>query len=387
MSEAFRKLMKKTIAAAPNLIGDGTKSALKWCPLESPLMTYMFGGGVPIGRIIRFRGPNSAGKSAVCTYCAAALQKHLPEITGRPDQKVVIYVDFERTFEMKYARTIGLDTSPDYFVHLKPETIEDAAEFLDEAIRTGDVAAVIWDSDGASPVRTQMNDEFGKATFGGSARITAEFLKKFNILFADRDITTLWISQERANMKPMARLPQPTGGEAIPFYSSIICRITKSDDIKDADGIIGIEMTIRDMKNKCSVPFRLAEGVKLFFDGGFNADAEYIDFFLKLNFMVQKGAYFQFDFEGEHYSLQGRQKLMDWLYEHKDTYEKWKTDVRNMLSGHVDALDKDNYAVNEETGEALNIADQKKAEAYALKTTGGKVEDETEATADEALKD
>ena len=224
-------------------------------------------------------------------------------------------------------------------------------------------------------------------TFGGSARITAEFLKKFNILCADRDVTTLWISQERANMKPMARLPQPTGGEAIPFYSSIICRVTKSDDIKDADGIIGIEMTIRDMKNKCSVPFRLAEGVKLFFDGGFNADAEYIDFFLKLNFMVQKGAYFQFDFEGEHYSLQGRQKLMDWLYEHKDTYEKWKTDVRNMLSGHVEALDKDNYAVNEETGEALNEADQKKAEAYALKTTGGKVEDETEATADEALKD
>ena len=75
------------------------------------------------------------------------------------------------------------------------------------------------------------------------------------------------------------------------------------------------------------------------------------------------------------------------IYEHKDTYEKWKNDVRNMLSGHVEALDKDNYAVNEETGEALNETDQKKAEAYALKTTGGKVDDETEATADEALKD
>lgn len=176
MSEAFRKLMKKTIAAAPSLIGDGTKSALKWCPIESPLMTYMFGGGVPIGRIIRFRGPNSAGKSAVCTYCAAALQKHLPEITGRPDQKVVIYVDFERTFEMKYARTIGLDTSPDYFVHLKPETIEDAAEFLDEAIRTGDVAAIIWDSDGASPVRTQMNDEFGKACVAPNTLVEFELI-------------------------------------------------------------------------------------------------------------------------------------------------------------------------------------------------------------------
>ena len=214
-------------------------------------------------------------------------------------------------------------------------------------------------------------------TFGGAAKSHSEFLKKFNILCADRNTTILWISQERVNMKPMTHLPAVTGGEAPQYYSSIICRITKIDDIKDANGVIGIEMRVRNMKNKCSIPFREAN-MKLYFNGGFNSDEEYVDFLLSLGFMVQKGAYFQFDYDGEHFSLQGRQKLMDWLTAHQDVYDKWKKEIKAKLSGYVEELDKDNYATDEFTGEALNAEDAAKAEEYAKKTTGGGVVKEEE---------
>ena len=206
-------------------------------------------------------------------------------------------------------------------------------------------------------------------TFGGAAKALSEFLRKFNILCADRLTTMLIISQERANMKPMSHLPAATGGEALPFYSSIICRITKTDDIKDANGIIGSEIRVRNMKNKCSIPFRDAN-MKLYYNGGFKSDEEYVDFLLSLGYMVQKGAYFQFDYGGEHFSLQGRQKLMDWLTEHADVYEGWKKEIKAKLSGYVEELDSGNYAVNEETGEALNAVDAEKAAAYAKQTTG-----------------
>ena len=377
MSSAFDKLIKKVKDKAPTMIGDGTKPSIMWAEVESPQSIYMLGGGIPIGRMLRFRGPSSAGKSAFCNYLAGALQREVPKLTGNKDKNKVIYVDFERTFEKRFAESVGVLVDEEHFVHLKPETIEDAAEVLDELVRTDEVAAIIWDSDAAAPNRTQMNDEFGRATFGGGAKSHSEFLKKFNILCADRNTTILWISQERVNMKPMTHLPAVTGGEAPQYYSSIICRITKIDDIKDANGVIGIEMRVRNMKNKCSIPFREAN-MKLYFNGGFNSDEEYVDFLLSLGFMVQKGAYFQFDYNGEHFSLQGRQKLMDWLTAHQDVYDKWKKEIKAKLSGYVEELDKDNYATDEFTGEALNAEDAAKAEEYAKKTTGGGVTKEEE---------
>ena len=75
MSSAFDKLIKKVKDKAPTMIGDGTKPSIIWAEVESPQSIYMLGGGIPIGRMLRFRGPSSAGKSAFCNYLAGALQR------------------------------------------------------------------------------------------------------------------------------------------------------------------------------------------------------------------------------------------------------------------------------------------------------------------------
>lgn len=378
MSKAFNNILKKLKDKSPNIIGDGDKPSILWAEVESPQVTYMLGGGIPLGRMIRFRGPASSGKSAFCNYLGAALQREVPKLTGNPDQNKLVYVDFERTFEKRFAQSVGVIVDDEHFVHLKPETVEDAAEILDELVRTNEVAAIIWDSDAAAPNRTQMNDEFGKATFGGAAKATSELLRKFNILCADRNTTLLWISQERTNMSPMSHLPSSTGGTAVPYYASIICRITKTDDIKDSSGSIGIEMRVRNMKNKCSIPFRDAN-MHLYFNGGFDSNSEYVDFLLSLGYVTQKGAYFQFDYGGEHFSLQGRQKLLDWLDNHKDVYDNWKKEIKTKLSGFVSELDSNNIAVDEETGEALDEKNSAKIEEYIKETSSKKVtRDETD---------
>lgn len=158
---------------------------------------------------------------------------------------------------------------------------------------------------------------------------------------------------------PMARLPTATGGEAINYYTSITCRITKTDDIKDATGdVCGIEMRVRNYKNKCSVPFRDAN-MKLYYDGGFDSNSEYIDFLLLLGMVKQAGAYFKFTHEGQDYSLQGRKKLQEWLDTHADVYDSWKKEIIEKISHHNEILDANNQATDE-NGNEISLDEAKK---------------------------
>ena len=308
--------------------------------LDSPQLSYLFGGGIPIGRIHRLRGPASGGKSTMSIYMAAQIQKKLPELLNRPTKKTVIYVDFERTFSKNFAEQLGLNCEEDHLIHLLPDDIETAADILMDLIKTDDIAAIIFDSDAAAPSRTMMSDPSGKANFGGGAKSMSEFIRKINILCANYDTTFFLISQERVNMQPMSHLPSVTGGEAPAFYSSTINRVTKIDVIKDAVETIGQQIRVRNYKNKTSVPFRDAE-MNLYFKGGFKADEEYLDFIIKFDIFKQGGAWFT----NEEYKvkLNGRVKVQEWLNQNPDAFEKFKEQVDNFLSkeNNLDINNKD----------------------------------------------
>lgn len=375
-SSEFKKLLSKIKDKTPAMVQDPNEGGkIKWAKVPSPQVTYMFGGGIPTGRVIRFRGPSSSGKSAFCNYIAGNLQTQCPILYNNPNKKIVIYLDFERTFETRFATTVGVNTSDDTFVLMRPESIEEAADALLPLVQTGEVAAVIFDSDAAAPTKAMWVDESGKANFGAQSKALSEFIRKFNIACADTGTTLLWISQERVNMKFGAHLPSCSGGESIMYYSSVVCRITKIDDIKGPDGeIAGIEMRVRNYKNKCSVPFRDAEGLKLYYKGGFNPEDEYVDFFLKLGLVEQKGAYFKFTDKGEEFSLQGRKKLDEYLKANPDTKKRWEDEVISKLSSFCQELDGNNIALDED-GNPLN---EKDAEAYNkyLESTSSKASSE-----------
>jgi protein RecA len=302
---------------------------IKTIKLDSPQLSYLFGGGIPIGRIHRLRGPASGGKSTMSIYMAGQIQKKLPALLNRPSKETVIYVDFERTFSTKFAEQLGLDCSDNKLIHLLPDDIETAADILMELIKTDDIAAIIFDSDAAAPSRTMMSDPSGKANFGGGAKSLSEFIRKINILCANYDTTFFLISQERVNMQPMSHLPSVTGGEAPAFYSSTINRVTKIDVIKDANGTIGQQIRVRNYKNKTSIPFRDAE-MNLYFNGGFKSEDEYLDFIIKFDIFKQGGAWFT---NTEHnVKLNGRIKVQEWLNQNPEVFETMKAQVDEFLS-------------------------------------------------------
>ena len=256
---------------------------------DSPRLNYEYGGGVKIGCFHRYIGPESGGKSTICIYIAGQFQQHLAEQhPDLADHNVVVYMDFERSFDPDHAKDNGLDVTsiftedgkynPDgKFCLLQPDNLEDGAAALEEMIKTNRVSVVIFDSESMAPTRTVMQDEFNKANFGSGAKALKEFCNRFNILCANYNTTMFVISQERAQMNTMSHAISTTGGYALKYVASTLNRVRKIENLTEGSKIVGIHMQVRNYKNKTGIPFRECE-MDLYYKGGFDSTGEFIDF-------------------------------------------------------------------------------------------------------------
>lgn len=359
MTPELKKVLGAALKKSPNIVRDlKTYETIKRIPLDSPQMTYMFSGGLPIGRIHNFFGMESGGKSTVATYLCSQLQKRMPET-----QRTILYLDFERSFDKAFAENIGLDCSDELFIYATPDSIEDAVDLSCDLIKTGSLAGIVLDSDAASPTKTQMVDQFGRATFGGSAKGLSEGLRKMNILCSNYGVTLFTISQERANMQPLSHAAAVTGGFASKYYPSTRNKITKTGVIKEGNETIGISIRVRNFKNKAGIPFR-DSNMNLYFGNGtngikgFDSDSEYIQFFFDLKLIEQRGAYFKSEEHG--FNLNGRAKVLEWMEAHPEPYAELKAKVTDLLSGAtiLDANNTDPNLEEPEDGGSKEVIDE-----------------------------
>lgn len=332
---------------------------------DSPQLTYMF-SGFSYDRIHQCFGPESGGKSSLYTYIASQLQKKMPEEMERlaklfedegkkeeaekyrknfKDKQFVIYLDFEGTFDPNHAAQIGLNMDEEHFALFQPDSIEDGFSMIEPYVKSGSVCCVIFDSDALATTNLDNESDFGSTGFNGAkdAAVLAMVYKKFNVLCRNYLTPLLVVSQERANMNVASHLPSQTGGQSIRFAATTRNRITKIDTLKNKDGIdAGIQIRVRNYKNKAGVPWRDAV-MNLWFDGGFNSDDEYFDFFVIFDF-IHKGAagVYTADFlpNGK---IRGAEKVKEWIMsdEAKEIYENLKEKVTQKLLGNNE-LDAEN---------------------------------------------
>lgn len=315
--------LKKTYADAfADVKESGTVQRLF---LESPQLNFIFGGGFGLGRIYEFSGPESGGKSTLATYIGGEIQK---KNANRP---IVVYVDFERSFDEKYANTLGLCTSEDQFIFLRPLTGEDGFKILKQLVEELPVGLIIWDSLAVTPSVAQVEDP-DRATFGGTARLFACGLKYINPYLSKFNTSMIVINQERANIGGYGADFSTTGGYAIKYYSSWRGRITRIDDIKDAGSMVGIISRVRNTKNKIGIPKRDAE-LELRFATGFDSENEYLKFIVDLGIVEKRGAWFyqeDWGFKGN-----GRDSILEFLKKSPELFTSVKNTVNAMLSGET----------------------------------------------------
>src|SRR5690606_25989660 len=82
-------------------LGDRDKLQIESIPTGSLALDLALGiGGVPCGRITEIYGPESSGKTTVCSHIIAEAQKR---------GGTAAFIDAEHAFDPIYAKNIGVD--------------------------------------------------------------------------------------------------------------------------------------------------------------------------------------------------------------------------------------------------------------------------------------
>jgi recombination protein RecA len=318
-------LRKEYGNSIPDVMEAGTVKRLY---LSSPKLNYLYGGGFPMGRAVEMFGPESGGKTVLASATGGEIQKQ----KEFPDR--VIYVDMEHAFEVSYAITAGLSADKDKLIFVHPKHGEEGFEICDKLIQTGEIGLIVWDSIASTPSVSQMTDEYGKASFGKTALLFSEGLKKFNPYLSRFNTSLILLNQVRAKIGGMSsRGPQENtaGGYAPKFYASWRARVSRTENITDKSEVIGNKIRVSNVKSKIGFPKRVAE-LELYYSTGFDPELEYIDFIGDLGLVDKKGSWYSYK---EEKIGQGRIELMNWLREHRDTFEEMKYEVNQSFKKHT----------------------------------------------------
>lgn len=303
--------------------------------LDSPSLNYVFGGGLPLGRMLFLQGPESGGKSSISTYIATQVQKKYDK------KRTVVYMDYEYTFDANHAEEMGLDVDHNFIV-LQPDNGEDGFNIIRDLVNSGEVGLVIVDSVTAMSSKAACEDAFGGFSGGKTAAMIASGIRMLLPYLHNNNCSLIFISQERTNIGVMYGPDfKATGGRAPAFYSSWSARVTRTGDILGPDKeLAGIEIRVRNIKNKTSIAKRDAN-LKLFFNKGIDSEEEYMDYLKMLGLVEQKGAYYSnpdwvADDGTVGMKVCGMEKLKEYLKANPNLYNSLKDKVNTLITKHTD---------------------------------------------------
>lgn len=237
------------------------------------------GGGLPLGRSVELSGPPSSGKTTTALQTAAWVQKVIiaggdPELGIKADD-VILYLDYEQTIDQVYAAKLGLDIDHPSFLLTQPDTLEDGANFALEAIRTGRIRVVIWDSVASMIPSVNALNEIGKSMAFTQARLMSDLGQKLNPILKQHNTLNIFVNHLKNVLDMSGRRPahlgpakDTPGGASLKFYASVRLEYKQLQTIKEKmiDPLSGEEVEtpgstnveVKVTKNKVAPPFRKA---------------------------------------------------------------------------------------------------------------------------------
>ena len=271
-------------------------------------------GGIPGGKLTEIHGPNSSSKSLIGANILFGTQK----MKGIP-----VLMDCENSANKEFIQSAS-HCNLKRIVRHTPETLEDVfakmykvCEKAREKTSNEVPIVIVYDSIGVSPSARELREvelpeNFTKTEFkaivggheqpGERAKICSRELRKLNTVMERYNATVVILNQTRDKIGTY--VPTKTtagGGNALPFYAS--CRLetkTMQKIEKKISGskkkILGINVKLKNQKNKTHRPFVESENVQLLFDKGINPisgllscllDAERVEVMKAGNFLVK----------------------------------------------------------------------------------------------------
>jgi len=235
----------------------------RWLDTGFPALNKVLGHaekGIPYGRLIEVSGLEQHGKTAVALSLAATAQK---------DGAVVLWSDFENSWDADWARKRGLD--PDAVMLFAPyfgtfpdekeprlvmdEELCDEAEAAVKALPKTKGSKVLMVVDSIAALTPAM-EEAGKVA-GQNLRTRMErpmmlssLLRRWVKLAMGHNVAMILINQLRMNPMAFGDPYYTPGGKAIDFYTHVRVRLRRKERMKFAGKEVGLTGTITASKNK-----------------------------------------------------------------------------------------------------------------------------------------
>src|ERR1017187_10545458 len=327
---AIGKAFDKKHDTTNSLLRLGSKNVVPVAVIPSGLPTLDFGalecGGIPRGRMIELFGPESSGKTTFALHMVAQEQT----LGG-----ICAFVDTEHALDPVYAQTLGVDT--DNLMVSQPNSGEQALEMVENLVDSQCVTLIVVDSVAALVPEAELAGEMGDAHVGLLARLMSQAMRKLTAKCAVNKVTILWTNQIREKIGVMFGSPETTtGGRALKFYASVRIDVRRREAITlgSKENIIGHQVRLKCVKNKCGRPFREAV-VDLIYPGtdraaGFDKIASLIEY------ASRRGL---FEMSGSWYSWEGN-RLANGLANLKETL-RGREDITKALSPKIATLEKE----------------------------------------------
>lgn len=274
--------------------------------------------GIPLGKMIEIFGMESGGKTSIALHTIAQFQKNIP------DKKVAL-LDFEHSFDKKYATSIGVNV--DDLLIYQPDNMENGYDLILALITANAVSLVVLDSQTAALPKAIIDGDIGDATIGLAARVNSKFCGKVKGLLDLHKTTLMSISQTRANIGGMSSGDVSTGGNAWKFYADMRWKVWKLND-KENDLN---KTTIDIIKNKLAPPFGQAK-INVLWGIGYDTVGEIVNYGIEFGLVKKGGAWFSFN--DERYpsdKFQGMENMRTFLMDNPELLDFLKNDVLKKL--------------------------------------------------------
>lgn len=228
---------------------------------------------------------HNSGKSTIALNVIANAQKRGVRC---------LLVDGENAFDIKYAKALGVDVDEMLITQMDEKGAEKCYNIAEEALRSGEVGVIVFDSQTSLLPKKMIEDPVGTASMALQARMMSSSLPKFVTLGAHHNCLIIYITQYREKPGVMYGSPlTPTGGNALKFYAHMIIQVSKQVQLEDKVAHHN-KTTCKVSKNKVAVPFKEAE-FDIVFGVGIDVIKELVEVGSNVGVIDLKGSWYYYN--------------------------------------------------------------------------------------------
>ena len=313
-------------------------------PFSSPRLNYMTFGGLPLGHVHEFSGPEGSGKTTTAFDIIKNAQikfKQEADETGTAERKVV-FIDVEGTFDYAWATKFGVDTSKIIRLKMAGWPASEVLNALLETMKTPEVGLAVLDSIAAMPADQLADKSVGDKVYGGIALPLQNFTNQVKRYLVENNSMVICINQVRDNLNSMFGGTTTPGGRGFRHACSVRLEFRKGKFIDEnnkeltsnAENPAGNLINVVVLKSKVFPSTRRVGYYTIKYVTGPDLTNDYIEVGLQVGVINQRGAFFDIidTTTGE---ILNEQKIQG------------KANLRAVLEEHPEYLDMIDSAINE----------------------------------------